>query len=146
MNRRALTLVEMIEGLVIMAIIAATILVSYGMVERRKLDTESRNLVADLTWVREMAASTHHNYTLEFNTTTDTYRVYNESVAPANLIKQKKLGVDLSSVTDFSGNTETQLTFSTPKGEAEERIINLTQQGRFRNVRVFPGTGYAKIE
>jgi Tfp pilus assembly protein FimT len=139
-ENRAFTLVEMIMGLIITTLILVTVLVAFRFTSSRALDTESRSMVADLQWVREMAVSLHRNYIVSFDTNNDSYAIYNNSIASANLIKRQAFTVDLTSVTQSS------VTFSPPWGAADNAVsINLTDAGKSRLVNITSETGYVSL-
>lgn len=73
MKDKALSLIELVVSLAITMIISATVLVSFTIIDRRKLETTARNLLADLSWAREMAVARNQNYTVNF------YQVNNRS-------------------------------------------------------------------
>ncbi len=154
MRKRALTLVEMIVGLSIIAIISGIVLVSFTLVDRRRLETEARNLLADLTWAREMAVAQHHNSIVDFDTSNELYVLYldrDDDSTPdtGEEIKRQRLDVDLVSVTDFSGSPLSppqRITFNYPNGVAQDRIVNLRHGGRTRPIRVFGDTGFIRLD
>jgi Tfp pilus assembly protein FimT len=149
MFNKALSLVEMIISLAITAVLTGTVLVSLTLVEGRKLDTQARNLLSDLSWVRETAATQHYNYTVVFDTAGDTYSIYNSSVAPANLIKSKKLMVNLVSINDWNNNPIplSRFTFFYPKGNTSDQVsITLEQNKRTRRLNISDETGFIKME
>jgi prepilin-type N-terminal cleavage/methylation domain-containing protein len=147
MAKKALTLVEMVIALAITAVLTTTTLVTLNFVDGRDLDTQSRNMVTDLIWARELAASRHNNYIVVFNTTSETCSFYNNSIAPANLIRKQKLTVNLASVTDWSLNPITSVTFYFPKGSASvSALVNLLQTGRSRRVNITDETGFIRLE
>jgi prepilin-type N-terminal cleavage/methylation domain-containing protein len=143
---KALTLVEMVIGLAITAVLASTTLVSFNFVNGRRLDTQARNMVSDLVWARELAASSHNNYIVDFDIANETYSFYNGSMA--NLVRKQKLSVDLVNVTDWGHNIITQFTFSAPKGNisGDSALITLGQSRRSRIVNVSNETGFVRME
>jgi Tfp pilus assembly protein FimT len=147
MADKALTLVEMVIGLAITAILVATSLVSFNFVDGRRLDTQARNMVSDLIWIRESAASRHNNYTVGFDITNETYSFFNgTAMIPANLVRRQRLTVNLASVKDWDGNAITRFTFFAPQGNASvTALINLTQAGKWRVINVSDETGFVRI-
>ena len=147
MSEKALTLIEMVISLAITAVLTTTTLVTLNFVGGRDLDTQARSLVSDLIWARELASSRHNNYIVVFNTTNETYSFYNGSIAPANLIRKQKFTVNLASVTDWSLNPITSVTFYFPKGNVSTpALINLNQAGRNRRVNISDTTGFIRME
>lgn len=146
MADKGLTLVEMVIGLAITAVLASTVLVSFNFVDGRRLDTQARNMVSDLIWGREKAASEHNNYKVDFDIATDTYSFFNGS-PPTNLVRQQRLSVDLTSVTDWNHNVITDFTFLAPKGNTSTSVlITLNQTGRSRIINVSDETGFVRME
>ncbi len=152
MKDKALSLIELVVSLAITMIISATVLVSFTIIDRRKLETTARNLLADLSWAREMAVAEHQNYIIDFEInfsgTKDRYTIYRGSVASSNMKKRQELTVQLNSVTNFSGTpvSPTQITFNYPSGVAQDIIANLNSGGRTRPIRVFGGTGFIRLD
>ncbi len=147
MAEKAITLVEMVISLAITAILTTIILVSFRFVDGRQLDIQARNMLSDLIWVRELAVSIHKNYTIVFNTSGETYSFYNGSIIPANRIKLQNIPVNLSTVTDWDGNSITNFSFSFPKGNATTTVlITLRQTNRLRRLNVSDETGFIRME
>jgi prepilin-type N-terminal cleavage/methylation domain-containing protein len=147
MADKGLTLIEMVIGLAITAVLAATTLVSFNVVDGRRLDAQARNLVSDLNWARELAASSHHDCIVDFDIANENYSFYNGSIAAANLVRQQRLSVDLASVTDWNLNAITDFTFSAPQGDASSSVlITLNQTGRSRIINVSDQTGFVRME
>ena len=147
MANKGLTLVEMVISLAIVVVLASTTLVSFKLVDGRKLDTQARNLVSDLIWGRELAASTHHNYLVDFDIANETYSFYNGTKSAANLVKKQKFTVDLARVTDDALNVITEFTFLAPKGNTSiSALITLNQTGRSRIINVSDETGFVRME
>jgi prepilin-type N-terminal cleavage/methylation domain-containing protein len=147
MAGKGLTLVEMIIGLAVTAVLAATVLVSFNFVDGRKLDTQARNMVSDLIWGRELAASNHHDYIVDFDIANETYSFYNGSKIAARLVRQQKLSVNLVNVTNWNHNTIPDFTFYAPKGNTSSTVlITLNQTGRSRIINVSNETGFIKME
>ncbi|MDD5347581.1 MAG: hypothetical protein PHT59_03100, partial [Candidatus Omnitrophica bacterium] len=100
MKKLSVTLIELIVSMAIIAVISATVLVSMTLYDRRKLEIAGRTLNSDLMWARQMAVNTGTPYVVEFDLNDEAYFIYNNSVAPANLVRQEPLPahVDLVSV------------------------------------------------
>lgn len=143
LNPKGYTLIEMSMVIFITAIILVSGVSYVSIITPRRLEAETRKMIAELCWVRELAVSRHQNYTLTFDTAANSYIIYNES---GGEIKRDNLTIDLISVTDSSGSPASQATFYYPKGTAQDRIINLGYGGRSQRVRLFPETGYARME
>jgi prepilin-type N-terminal cleavage/methylation domain-containing protein len=147
MSKKALTLVEMVIALAITAVLASTALMTLNFADGRDLDTQSRSLVSDLIWAREMAVSNHTNYTVVFDNTNDTYSFYKGSVTPANLTRKRKFSIELVNVTNWTSSQITNFTFRFPKGNVSTAaVINLRQTGRSRRVNISDTTGFVRME
>jgi len=147
MDGKGLTLVEMAISLAITAVLAAIVLVSFNWVDNRKLDTQARNLVSDLIWGRELAASRHHNYIVDFDIANETYSFYNGSKSAANLVRKQKLSVNLVNVTKWDHSVIKNFTFSAPNGNTNSSVlITLNQTGRSRIINVSDETGFLRME
>jgi Tfp pilus assembly protein FimT len=143
-----MTLIELIISLAITAVLVSTVLVSFTMIEGKRLETDARTLAWDLIYARTLAMTTHQNYTVGFEPDTESYNISDEA---SGVIKRRKLGVDMVNVTDFLGNQHFSLEFHYPSGDpegavAEKRVINLQQQGRPRRVRIYDETGFITVE
>jgi len=147
MKKQAFTLIELIVTVTIIAVITAAGIASFSTLVPRRLEAEARKIVSDLCWAREMAVARHQNYIVDFDTTNERYIIYRGSINPNNQVKYQNLEVDLISVTDFFGTpVSTQITFSFPRGTAQDRLINLSYQGQSRAVIVFRETGYVRMQ
>jgi Tfp pilus assembly protein PilE len=147
MADKAITLVEMVIGLAITAVLAATTLVSFNFVDGRRLDTQARNMVSDLSWLRELAVASHKDYTVVFDANNDSYSLYRDTVSAANLVRKQKLNVNLTVITDWQNNAITQFTFLFPKGSTTtSALITLNQTGRSRVINVGNQTGFVSME
>ena len=159
MRRTALTLVELVVSLAIIAVVGTVVLVSFTILDRRRLETAARNLIADLSWARQMAVSRHQNYTVTFNQTgaviTDGCgnvlepESYSITDAACRLLDSarpiQRLGpVDITACPDTLVFESYRGTISlNPPGS---NIIRLEQSGRSRQIRVFVQTGYVRMD
>lgn len=148
------TLIELIVVIAIMTVIAGISLSSSSKLAGDRITGDARKLVSDLCWIRQMAASgkrycvnclplaVRQNYIVTFDTVGESYRIYQGSINPNNLIKTQNLspGVDLASV------SLGQLTFSFPQGTTQDNTITLTSSGKTRQINVIGNTGYANIQ
>lgn len=134
MNKRALTLVELLVSLAIVAVIGSVVLVAFSLVERRRLETAARNLMADFWSIRQMAVTRHQNYTVNFDKANDTYTITDGS---GNIVKPtQRLQVDITTTCPDT------LTFQSPQGKpSTDNIIRLEHQGRRREITVYAQTG-----
>ena len=98
MPRRSVSFIELITAVAIMSIISATTGISFTLYDRRRLEVSGKIMAADMALTRQMAATYHRNYAVDFNISNDIYSIYNGSIAAANLIKRKALGLNLTTV------------------------------------------------
>jgi Tfp pilus assembly protein FimT len=149
LSKKAITLIELIIGLVITTVIMSVTVASFNSMEGRKLDVQARNMVGNLIWAREIAAARHNNCTVVFNTGNNWYAFYNGTVSTDNLVKNQSLsrGVDLDSVEDWNGNTLSQIIFYSPKGNSDtSAVIILNQTNRLRRINISEETGFIRME
>lgn len=146
MNEKGLTFIELSIVVIIIGIITASEAVSFSKLGGTKLDADSRKIITDISWARERAAATHMHQGFSFDTVNRAYSVYKSPTAtPAdfvgnNLLKRVRLEVSLSLV-------PVNLWIYSPRGNASgPAVITLDYGGKARQVRIFPDTGYARIE
>lgn len=149
---RGFSLVELLVVVAIIAVMAAVSMVSFSSLTGNRLTADTRKIVTDLCWVRQLALSGHQNfvntgrqnYIVDFDTVNERYTVYWGSIAPNNQIKTQIFspGIDLVSITPSA-----QVTFSYPQGSASAATtITLSAQGKTKAVQVFAATGYVRIQ
>lgn len=127
----------------IISIISTYAGVSFVLIAPKKLEAQTRSLANELSWARDLAASQHENFLVDFNVTNRTYTVYRQSVDPANFLEQRALEVDAVSVNPAPN----QIQFDYPQGTSQlGKDITLTYQGQTRVITVFPETGYIRWE
>jgi type II secretory pathway pseudopilin PulG len=146
MKRTATTLIELITAVAVLMILGGTVLISFNTIDHRRLEVESRALLSEINLARAYTVSRHDNYIIDFDLAADSYSIYRGSIDPNNLVNRHIFQVDLVSVTDYSGNPQTSLTFFFPRGNAQSRIVTLSRSGRSRVVNITDETGYARIE
>ena len=139
---KAVTLIEMIIALAIIAIVAFAITMSGGLASSQRLDCETRMLAADLRWARAMAVSKHNNYIIDFDLANEIYMVYENSVNPANLLKRQSLQVDIVSLSPAPN----RITFNFPSGNSQAKQIDLSYRAKTGRITIFGQTGYVKIQ
>lgn len=151
MPKKAMTLIELIIGLAITAVLISVTVVSFNSIEGRKLDTQARNMVGNLIWAREIAAARHNNCTVVFDTANDRYAFYSGPVSAANLVKNLSLsqGIKLDSVKNWGGTalSPSRIIFYSPRGNASSSaVITLNQTNRLRRINVSDATGFIRME
>ncbi len=141
MKDKAISLIELVVSLAIVMIISAAVLVSFSLVDSRRLETTARNLLADLIWAREMAVAQNQNYTVNFYQV-DNKSYYNITNASGNLTDSERPVCQI--VITASPNN---LTFLAHQGTVElspsiNDTIRLELSGRRRELTVYNQTGY----
>jgi Tfp pilus assembly protein FimT len=135
MKTQAYTLVELTVVIGIMAIMAAVVLIASGAIPSRTLETETRGLMADLNWAREMALATRENYTVNFNQTNRNYNIANETeeVKPPQRLTVNITSPDSLTFYYILGNT------------SYDGVIGLEKSGKMKKIRIYNQTGYLRL-
>ena len=146
MNRKNFTLIELAVALAIIALMGASLMVSFSGLGGAKLDSGARQIITDISWARETAIATHEHRAISFDLANSAYSVFRSPGGVAadfignNLLKRVVLGVSLSLI-------QANLWVYSPRGNIfGPNTVTLTSGGRTRQVRIFPEAGYAKIE
>lgn len=140
-RKKATSLIELIIIVAVIAIISAITLVSFSLFDKRRLEANALSLLSDLGWTREMAASSHQNYSISFDRANERYTITDGG---GNQVKPtQRLEVDISVSPDT-------LTFQYPLGTmalspASDDIIRLDYRGRRREITLYPQTGYLDL-
>jgi len=142
MKKKNVTLIELIVVLAIISAFSAMTMLSFSIIDKRRIKSEMNSILADISWTREMALSKHENYTISFNTSTDTYTITDSSGNQAKPSRKLSL-VDITT----APNT---MTFSPPFGRVAlnpsgaDNII-LALGSRTVNMEIFKDTGYVRL-
>lgn len=146
---KGFTLIELIAVIAIVAMVSGLSLASFSTLTGDRLTADTRKIVSDLCWVRQLAAAKHRNHIVVFDTAAESYVVYDDldadaSADPNEEIKEQALttGIDLVSVTPLPA----QIAFSFPSGTTQTKTITLNSQGKTRTIITFANTGYVKIQ
>ncbi|OQX54090.1 MAG: hypothetical protein B5M48_01660 [Candidatus Omnitrophica bacterium 4484_213] len=147
MKKNALSLVELVVSLAIIATIAGIVLISFTILDRRRLETAARNLMADLYLARQLAVSRHQDYTVSFDQGNDTYTIQD---AGGQLLDPARPIYRLRPV-DLTATCPTALAFQSPRGSIglnplASDIIRLGHAGKHRDIRAYEETGYIRME
>lgn len=137
-----ITLLELLSVIAIIAIISGVSLVSFTSLTGERLESDARKIVSDLTWARQMAVATHQDYIVDFDLINERYTIYRGSIAVNNQLKLQNLIADLVSVAPGP----VQITFNSPIGTAQTQQINLSLQGKTRQVIIYGNTGFVKMQ
>ena len=149
--RTGFTLIELMVVIAIIATLSALSMVSFSSLTGNRLTLDARAIAADLCWMRQMAVAKHRNQIVVFDTSSESYTLYDDldtdSTPDANEeIKRRTLsvGIDVSSVIP-----SLQFYFVFPQGNtssAGTTTITLNAQGKTRTVQVFNNTGYVRVQ
>ena len=145
---KAMSLVELLIGLAITTVLMVMTVVSFNSMQGRKLDVQARNMVGDLIWAREVAASRHNNCTVVFNTANNWYAFYDGTVSAGILVKNQSLsrGVELDSVKE-GATSLSQIIFYSPRGNCSDSVvITLNQTNKLRRINISEETGFIRME
>lgn len=137
---KVFTLIEMVVVIIIIGVASGVAIISFGTLTSKSLEGEARKIVSNLQWAREMAATRHNNYVVDFDTVNDKYQIYSQS-NPARSVERSLRKVDLVSVTP----SPSRITFSYPSGSSQSKQITLRYQGVSRQIIVYGETGYIEI-
>ncbi len=142
-NKNSFILIETIVVLTIIAVVSTMTIVSFTLVDSRRIKSEMFRILSDFSWAREMAISKHQNYTISFDTSNDTYDIRDES---GNLAKPT---VRLNLV-DITTAPHT-VTFEPPFGKLSlspnnADTITLVKGSKAIDIQLFEETGYARFD
>ena len=137
----AFTLVEIMTVMVVISTISASLVVSFSQLASRRLDAQSRRLTEGLAKVREMSASCHSTFFVDFDVLNKSYTVYKDSVASANFVERLNLDVDSITISPAPASAQ----FDYPKGTSNAiKQIVLNSRGKTKQITIYPLTGYIK--
>ena len=132
---------EIMTVMVVISTISASLVASFSQLASRRLDAQSRRLIDGLAKVREMAASCHSTFFVDFDLTNNAYTVYKDSVTAANFIERLVLDVDTITISPAPATVQ----FDYPKGTSNiMKQIVLNSRGKTRQITIYPLTGYIK--
>ncbi len=137
-----ITLIELLSVIAIIAVISGVSLVSFTSLTGDRLETDARKIVSDLCRARQMAVATHQDYIVDFDLINERYTIYRGSIAVINQLKIQNLTADIVSVVPGP----VQITFNSPVGTAQTQQINLSLQGKTRQVIIYGNTGFVKMQ
>jgi len=160
-KKLSFTLIEIIVAVAIIVLISTTVFLSFSIFTPRRLETDARKVVADIRLTRQMAMTTPRQtsgpasgqpyiYAVSFDkTNTDKeYSIYRTQtgvrgeLTALNLIKKGVIQASLNLV-------NTNLWIYSPKGNFyfyNQDNITLSNQGKSKQIKVSPATGYVKVE
>lgn len=146
MRCEALGLIEFIVVIAIVAVLSASVWISFSFLGGRRLEAEGRKIIADISWARQMAVSTHVHQAINFDPANREYTLYRSpSGTPAdftntNFLKRVMVDVSLSLL-------ETSLWIYSPKGNTSgPDTITLNTDGKITQIRISSDTGSARRE
>lgn len=138
---KGFTVIEVLIIVIIVGLLSGIAMLSASLIFSRQLDSDARKLLADISWVREMAVSKHNSYTITINTSNESYTITDAggiAIKPTQRLKS-----------DITGAPST-ITFQAPLGTitlnpAGSSLITLTHNAKQKQIRLYTETGYAKI-
>lgn len=146
MKKRGFSLIELVVVVAIIAIISASLVISFSSLSGTRLDAEARKIVTDISWARARAAAMHTHQAISFDPVNRRYSVFRSPTGTtadftdSNLLKRVMVGVSLSLI-------QTSLWIYSPRGNISgPDTITLDYGGRSKRVKVFSDTGHARIE
>lgn len=92
-NKKAFTLIEAISTVVIMGILAAVVLprfVKGDFIQSLALRTATTQIASDIRYARKLAIANSGHYLIKFDFSQKEYRIYRDSINPANQIGETK--------------------------------------------------------
>ncbi|MGB8227084.1 MAG: GspH/FimT family pseudopilin [Sedimentisphaerales bacterium] len=153
----AFTLVEMIIVLVVIGIMAAVAVPLYTSAAGVQLKTAADMVACDLEYAKSMAMSTGKKYFVVFDASTESYRIFKDSVAGQPIPHPVHIGVNY--IVSFAGDSRLNKVniVNTTFGSNTVRFdylgspdnggsVRLSAGGNILTVKVEPVTGYVSIE
>ncbi len=151
MKKSGITLVELIVVSVISAMLVAVGVVSFSMVDSRRLQSATNMLLADIWWARQMAVASDNDYEVRFDIAQDRYCICNDSLNACAFT-----GCDIRDASNFAKPmvnwniditaAPSSLLFEAPAGSIDSNlssdVITLTKVGRSRQLNIVYETGY----
>lgn len=153
MRRAAFTTVEIVTVITIITVISGLAVASFSAIGPKRLEADTRKIIGDLCWAREMAISQHRDYVAHFEN--NYYEIYHTSVDPANLLKRENLDVTINNpaypfdLTFYRFNNSPYRLGGTAYSAASvdnELVVTLFDRGRTQDIHVFEETGFMKME
>lgn len=135
----------MLEILIVVAVtglLMGITMLSISLIFSRQLDGDTRKLLADICYARELTLSRHIDHIVTISTANETYTITDASGNTVRPIQTLKVNISSGPST---------ITFQPPFAEAVlnpsgSTIITLTKEGRQKQIGIRTETGYAKIE
>jgi prepilin-type N-terminal cleavage/methylation domain-containing protein len=164
MNRQGFTVLEMIMVILIVAILAVMSIPRFESYYTIKLEGAARKLVSDIRYAQRLAIARHETYGVEFNTGSDSYRLFrasDNSTATDPLTRSDMIidftaqteyrGIDLSSA-NFGGTNKVQFNSlgapqdGTGSALTSTGIVTISYKGGSKSVTVTPNTGMVSLQ
>lgn len=144
-RKKAFTLVEAILTVMIMGILAAIVLprfVKEGFVGGLTLRKTTSQITSDIRYTRQLAITNSGYYLIRFNFVTKEYRIYRNSVSPANQVGETK---KIPSSISCSGTNQFGF-YSLGNAVFSGSGLNLSLKTRQYRIRVEPPSGAVVVE
>ena len=145
MNKKGLSLVELIVCLTVMAVISGVALVSFSLADRRKLETTAIDLKTNLILARQKAISERQAYTAALNHINETCTITDTAGDPLDPSRpvQRLSPVDIDSSSPTSLEFEQGGTISLAPAGSD--IIYLEHRGRRKRIKIYEQTAYLRF-
>ena len=142
MNKKGLSLVELIVCLAVMAVISGVALVSFSLADRRKLETTAIDLRANLILARQRAINEQQIYTANFSTANETCTITGggDPLDPSRPV-QRLAPVDIHNSSPDSLQFQEDGTISLTGSD----IIYLEHRGRRKRIKIYEQTAYLRF-
>jgi type II secretory pathway pseudopilin PulG len=142
----AFSFVEAILTVAVIAILAAVILPRFikgNFIRRSALGTVASGITADIRYTRRLAVTNADHYLIKFDFNLKEYRIYKDSLSPANQIGQvKKIPAELS-----LAGTEQFDFYSLGNAEFSGNGLDISTDGTHQyKITVEPPSGAVSVE
>lgn len=97
---RAITIIEMIVVVAIVGLISSTVIVSFTLLSRKRLDGETAKLVNELKRMRQRTRATGNQHGIGFDTSDNSYVIdeVDITVVPVLVTRQQRQRIDIDSM------------------------------------------------
>lgn len=147
-RQRAMTLIEMVVVVVILAVIATSAVISLGTLSSTRVEAETRRFITDLNWIRHRAVGTNTWQAVYLEDDDNFYDLYESPSPTLSLLERVELESTLRLV---DANVSLYIYFkpdgSTNLTDSSETIkVQKGTSGPSRDITVFRDTGHVKME
>ncbi len=78
--RLGMTLLELIVVIAVIMILTAAGMVSFSLIDTRRLKSQADTLISDIWWARQVVSATNHDYNIFFDKPHNSYCLYDDSL------------------------------------------------------------------